>query len=400
MKNQEMISCSYLTDNKDLMKSALSLKIQLEKSNYSQLSTLQRRQLGAFMGTIVGDALGAPFEFMEFTKSKMLPGKVYSFPETKKQYQQTFQSEQVVDCCPKTCQNFNLGFGALAGMWTDDSCQMLCLAEVLAFYKTVNGCQLHWAIDDWWKHGFCTAHSSDLLKMQQKLSGGEVGSFGRGMTTKQSMHWFYDQNLQREDELQSCYTESGDDKTDGNGALMRNGVTFLIKDLDGAIKAAEQQAKTTHKGTAQTLCCMLHTFVGWSYVNQQNLTADFVDLEVFKQLLANDEIPEVFQNVLDSEGKYNWKSPDWDLSQENARGCVGGYAVDCIALALHYLYHSKRLEDLATRGGDADTNAAVFGCLFGAKFGIEGFRENWLRAVLRFDEFGLVCARFLALSGK
>jgi ADP-ribosylglycohydrolase len=69
-----------------------------------------------------------------------------------------------------------------------------------------------------------------------------------------------------------------------------------------------------------------------------------------------------------------------------------------MALSLHFIWHDKKIEDLATRGGDSDSNAAVLGCLIGAKFGIEAFRENWVRAVLRFDDLALCCARFLAVN--
>jgi ADP-ribosylglycohydrolase len=65
-------------------------------------------------------------------------------------------------------------------MWTDDSCQMMCVAEVLARYRLVNGCQLHWAIYDWWNHGFCTAQSKALYKLQTELCNGAPGSFGLG----------------------------------------------------------------------------------------------------------------------------------------------------------------------------------------------------------------------------
>jgi ADP-ribosylglycohydrolase len=69
-------------------------------------------------------------------------------------------------------------------------------------------------------------------------------------------------------QMQSCFSEAGNLKTDGNGALMRNGVTFLVKDLEKAMVAARDQALTTHKGVNSMLCCMLHTFLGWNFVNQ------------------------------------------------------------------------------------------------------------------------------------
>ena len=63
---------------------------------------------------------------------------------------------------------------------------------------------------------------------------------------------------------------------------------------------------------------------------------------------------------------------------------MGSYAVDCIALALHYLYHAndndpvRALEKLVCVGGDADSNCAVLGPLLGAKYGLRAFRNNWI----------------------
>lgn len=53
------------------------------------------------------------------------------FPVTPKELKKCYQSTPIMFGVKTTSQHFNLGFGALPGMWTDDASQMLCLAEVL-----------------------------------------------------------------------------------------------------------------------------------------------------------------------------------------------------------------------------------------------------------------------------
>lgn len=89
-------------------------------------------------------------------------------------------------------------------------------------------------------------------------------------------------------------------------------------------------------------------------------------------------------SILNSDDEYNWRDENWDLPENKVGGYVGSYAVDCIALALHYLCFASSadpastLEKLACVGGDADSNCAVLAPLLGAKYGLRAFRNNWL----------------------
>lgn len=53
------------------------------------------------------------------------------------------------------------------------------------------------------------------------------------------MYWFLDKKVGRDVES-PMQTETGDAKTDGNGALMRNCPTFFFKDLNQAMLAARE----------------------------------------------------------------------------------------------------------------------------------------------------------------
>ena len=102
--------------------------------------------------------MGAPFELQIF-RPTLKSGEHYAFP-TEEEYRAMYKSETILSCAKLTNNHYNLVFGGLAGMWTDDSCQMMCLTEVIHKYKKVVGSQLDWAIDDWWNCGYCTPLSN------------------------------------------------------------------------------------------------------------------------------------------------------------------------------------------------------------------------------------------------
>ena len=52
----------------DKVQEARQLKKALLSNQVSQLSEADQRQLAAYLGGIIGDALGAPFEFMEYLR--------------------------------------------------------------------------------------------------------------------------------------------------------------------------------------------------------------------------------------------------------------------------------------------------------------------------------------------
>lgn len=82
------------------------------------------------------------------------------FPVTPSEIQKCYQSAQLLSGTRKTSEHFNLAFGALPGMWTDDASQMLCLIETLIAYNgKVNSDQLNWALEFWWNNGYCIGYS-------------------------------------------------------------------------------------------------------------------------------------------------------------------------------------------------------------------------------------------------
>lgn len=205
-------------------------------------------------------------------------------------------------------------------------------------------------------------------------------------------------------------TGSGSENSDGNGALMRNVPSGLASNVEECIRIAHRQSLTTHRGINQSVCCALHAYLLYCLIHGENLDErGFPDLQkfsdVYQQAIQDKNFPIKGKmiSVLNSTEEYNWKDKNWDLPENKMGGYVGSYAVDCIALALHYLYYADNtdpasvLEKMACVGGDADSNCAVLGPLLGAKFGLKALRNNWVKAIFNFDDYDFLLQRFLLL---
>lgn len=256
--------------DKATMSEAAKLKDALFGGKFSGLSEYQRRSLGAFFGNLVGDALGAQFEFLQYTPTRSRYSKHPQLmhlpvgPGEVKSACKKGVSIPDAQVNPSIMEN-----GVLAGMYTDDSAQLLALAEVLAFYGRVVPAQFHHLIDFWYAHGFCISHDSDKLDqlVRTVTRGKDLGCTDIGNTSYRTLQWFRSQKKPLSS-LDYDLTEAGDSCSNGNGALMRNAVCVLIDDLNDALRASWTQAKTTHRGTDSALCCCVHTYLGWCYLHQ------------------------------------------------------------------------------------------------------------------------------------
>lgn len=75
-----------------------------------------------------------------------------------------------------------------------------------------------------------------------------------------------------------------------------------------------------------------------------------------------------------------------------------GYVVESVPLSIYAAAQSTELGFEAVMnlliqvGGDTDTNASMFGHIFGAKYGLEGLPESWKHRLQSFEEYALIDA--------
>ncbi len=171
----------------------------------AQSSSLHDKIAGSILGLAIGDALGAPVEFM--------PRGQFAFVEG---YQRGGR--------------FNLP----AGAWTDDTAMALCLADSLIHNEGLDAEDLLQRFCNWAEHG---ENSSTGI------------SVGIGQNTLRALGDF-----KRTARLEA---EAFGAKTDGNGSLMRltPAVCFASHELETAMHLATAQSRTTHSSPIAEECC-------------------------------------------------------------------------------------------------------------------------------------------------
>eukprot|EP01121_Diplochlamys_sp_Union-15-3_P019900 TRINITY_DN7602_c0_g4_i1.p1 TRINITY_DN7602_c0_g4~~TRINITY_DN7602_c0_g4_i1.p1 ORF type:complete len:422 (+),score=79.43 TRINITY_DN7602_c0_g4_i1:52-1266(+) len=335
------------------------------------------RAIGALLGNVTGDALGAPMEFSSVR---------YGSSELK--------GLDHISIWEKPCYNrFNLK----PGQWTDDSSMALCLADSLLVCKGLNPIDLRLRFLNWWNFGYCNAFGYD---------NDRGGSVGLGGNISQSFSEF----LRKKTE----YTTAGDLQTSGNGSIMRlsPAAIYYHKDLKMAEDLAYKQSKTTHQGEEAAECARLlaHCIVKGIHGDG---TKNFLDNlhETFKSPLysltcmaaskCEEEHEENQKLKLKLEDrKWNWKNPDFRYSVNRARsqpGYVGSYAMDAMAMSLHCIYTTNSLTEAmlkcANVRGDADSVCAVTGQIAGAIYGASQIPKSWIKLVQQWDDNGNIALR-------
>ena len=281
---------------------------------------------GAMFGVAVGDALGAPLEFMDADYIKMRHGIVRDM----------------------------IGGGWLnvrPGEITDDTQMTLAVA-----------------------HGIAESPNDPIEAIgRQFVKWANSGPKDIGATCSSSIHrairiaqnpdspskddWF--------DSSAATHTAMNG-RSAGNGSLMRTAyVGLYYKDEGEVIQKAKQISKMTNYDEETAVDCAVYSAI-------LNRMVDESSLRIRKQLLIHYACDSAY-----CKGRYSY-----DLLS-----CAGyaprptGYVVDSFAAALHCIFTTDSFEEAVIKavnlGGDADTIGAITGGLAGALYGHEAIPERW-----------------------
>lgn len=326
------------------------------------LTLLEDRGIGIMLGMAVGDAFGAPYEFLA--------------------YQDT----------PHTQDNNR--FKLEKGQWTDDTSMGLCLADSLIEANALDEAQLMVSFSDWWNHGYNNAFTGHKPK----------GSVGLGGNISSSMEGFKGGR----NASGSFATSAGDKNTSGNGSLMRLGpIALFAKSLEEARALARRQSLVTHQGEEAAACCELMVTILFTALHHPSRNpkevkaAAFASLNTFACAVTSvNELAQSLATPTQAGENWNWKDPQFKFHPERLKlqpGYIGSYAMDGLAMALHWIWKTDLFEDVirgtGSRGGDADTVAAIAGQMAGAIYGYNNIPLEWIQDVQTWDRGGEIATR-------
>ncbi|KAG2391992.1 hypothetical protein C9374_013477 [Naegleria lovaniensis] len=380
----------------------------------------ESRAFACFLGLMIGDAMGSPFEFSAcrfprhvLHENDMLVDKAW------KNDPEFFELTSMSDVKVWTNPNYNR-FGLKPGQYTDDSSMALCVLDtfvtkvldeiyeracqkdesLLEFDFDFKGQDMRLRFLNWWYFGYNNAFGKD------ETNPGAGSSCGLGGNIKQSLLEFM-KNSNNE------VTLAGDSNTSGNGSLMRNSPVAVVcfkyisshstEPLEKVMKMAYKHSKTTHQGEEAAELCRLLTFIVVKAVKAEvTHSPQQVKQQIFDSLRDGEfvsTLPSV--NCLvksqvennDATGRnWNWLDVNYKFCEDRVQkdpGYCGSYAMDAMAMALHNIYYTDNFTDAilltANMRGDSDSVAAVVGQIAGAIYGLQQIPREWIETILQWD---------------
>ena len=292
------------------------------------MTTFLSRARGALVGLAVGDAVGTTNEF---------------------KWAGTFE--------PITDMVGGGPFLLKPGQWTDDTSMALCIADSLLAQGRYDSFDVMDRYQRWYKEGY-------------RSSTGTCFDIGNQVT--RSLWDFREQ--------QRVPTSAERTTSAGNGAIMRLApvviVGFESRDPREVVATARLSARETHfsveaeTATEVFAALLVGALLGWS--PEQLMDVSWASTgAAFDEMAARVISP-------DPQVRASWEAE------------TSGYIVNGLRLAVHGLLDFPSFKDatlaIANMGGDSDTNAAIYGQLGGAFYGVEAIPASWRTTLYQGEE--------------
>lgn len=332
------------------------------------MNKYQDKARGMLVGLAVGDALGAPVEFL---------------PEP---------SDIYIKEMGEKIEHFHENYRAPKGVWTDDTEMALCIADSLLVNEGYDSYDIMQRFTNWANEGYRTYDGKPAC---------DVGG----------------QTMRAIEDFERYPVIPGNDTTEsaGNGAIMRlapiiiantlpnkkyptlqdgfkkgslvvdpeddDGEFIELKGITPAIDMAVLSCRETHNSIAAEATTAL--FATMLYCALHGLPKNHIASYCSRWIMDEEYDQFYLEN--------SKKLIDRALDKDGEKLCnLGGYIVDAFAIALWGLFNFDSFKDgmmaVIRLGGDTDTNAACYGQLAGAYYGYKAIPEEWRENVYQADE--------------
>ncbi|MFM2421142.1 MAG: hypothetical protein RL385_5865 [Pseudomonadota bacterium] len=288
------------------------------------MPSLQERIEGGVMGLLVGDALGVPYEFHP--------------PEA-------LPAESALEFHPPP--DFARAHPTVPpGTWSDDGAQALCLLASLLHRDCLDVDDFGGRMLDWYQRGYMAVD-------------GYV--YDVGMQTARALSAFAKTRA-------ALDTAHHDERTNGNGALMRVLPLALFHrgtDAD-LVRDARLSSRVSHGHLRSQLCCALYCL--WVRRELEEHADPYgAAVRALRTALANDDAARTeLEHAI---------APD-----KEPAGTGTGYVVDTLhstRLVLQRGGFETAVKAAVALGHDTDTTAAVAGGLAGVRWGAGAIPQRW-----------------------
>ena len=311
------------------------------------------RALGALLGLAVGDALGTTYEF-EVIDQPPYPA-LAAGPAT-----------DLVGGGP---------FALAAGQVTDDTQLAVCLARTLAAHGRLEPADLAARFLAWWPHAFDCGNQTAAALRRLEL-GDPPAQAGR-----------------------AAWRASGR-RAAGNGSLMRTApLAVALRDRpDQLLDAAIAESLITHADPRCALACAAFDAAIAALLSAPAFPAALASAGAALDGAARC-LTELWRDDADDVACVAPAAAelrrDLEVATGDEPGLYGaelhlhrtaGYVRVAFRLAFWHAHHTPSWRDavidVASRGGDADTNTAIAGALLGARDGASAIPPAWIERVL------------------
>lgn len=290
------------------------------------------KKMGLFLGSVVGDVLGAPLEF--YRRDKV----------------------NITDISSGGILNMQLG------EWTDDTSMSICLAEsILEKGFDLEDQMKKYTL--WYRDGkYCTREKC----------------FDIGNATRFAIDRYIETGEYISNNLSRL--------SSGNGSIMRLSPIPIVyncpensSNFDKLMFVARESSKTTHPNeTCQDACVFLSIILNRALNNEskENIFL-FTNEQLNKFKIFDENIRFIALNIQKIKEKDRV-----DISSS-------GYVVHSLEAAIWSFLNNHNFNDsvltAANLGDDADTVASITGQISGAYYGLNSINENWIDKIILKD---------------
>ena len=287
------------------------------------------------IGLIIGDALGVPFEF--YSRDELLQNPITGME----------------------------GYGTYnmpPGTWSDDTSMTLATMQSIVNKKAIDYDDIMNEFVQWMFYDKYTQYNK---------------TFDYGNTTSRALR-----NYRNGVPIERCGWQ--DERSNGNGSLMRILPLAFIKDID--IKTIEKISALTHGHPRSKMTCVYYIEIAKSMLKRDLTIDEHIEY-------ANYKIQEYYK---DSEELIQFiRIFDNDFSEGIFSS---GYVINTIETVIYCLRNTDNFKDALLKtvnlGSDTDTNGAICGGLAGIYYGYDDIPQDWINTIVGIDEVLTLCDEF------